>query len=103
MKPRVGDFYLIDLNEARYMDIMGVVGESIAQCINIEYGNSFDNPFQLEKLSNYIFLVDYFSDDEYHREKIILTYSELKSITRRVSEEEFLQLTRDMKLKELGI
>jgi hypothetical protein len=102
MTIRVGDFYSINLNEARYMNIMRV-DKAIAQCINIEYGNSFDNPFQIEKHCNYIFLVDYLSDDEYHREKIILTQSELKSITGKVSEKEFMQLTRDKKLKELGI
>ena len=62
MTIRVGDFYSINLNEARYMNIMRV-DKAIAQCINIEYGNSFDNPFQIKKHCNYIFLVDYLSGD----------------------------------------
>lgn len=100
MRPRVGDYYSIDLE---YLGITDPVTKAIGQCINIEYGDSFNNPFQIEKHCNYIFLVDYLSGDEYHREKIILTQSELKSITGKVSEKEFMQLTRDKKLKELGI
>ena len=92
MSPRTGDYYSMNLE---YLGITDPVDKAIAQCINVDYGGP-DGRY-------YIMLVDYLCKGEYYREKFILGHSELDAITGHLTSEDFIQLTRDKKLKELGI
>jgi len=100
---RVGDFYSIDLNEVRYMDITDFVDKAVVQCLNIVYNANLEPSISYK---NYSMLLNYLSNGEFFTRKIVLAHSELmKSIIGKVSVEEFEQwekvMNRDKKLKEI--
>jgi hypothetical protein len=87
-----GDYFLLDLEQIGITDKVDI---AIAQCVNQIYGVGNDR--------NYEFLCDYICLGRKYREKFFIhrndIYSEWNPVIKKLSEEEYYSLMREIKLR----